>query len=72
MKNSDRQGFEMVDLMSFMCDIRNKDMGLKALKDAGAEAIKGIDIPGIVSGFFNSKKSNKNTQQSLDNYVNYF
>ena len=35
MKNSDRQAFEMVDLMSFMCDIRNKDMGLKALKDAG-------------------------------------
>ena len=35
MKNSERQAFEMVDLMSFMCDIRNKDMGLKALKDAG-------------------------------------
>ena len=35
MKNSDRQAYEMVDLMSFMCDIRNKDMGLKALKDAG-------------------------------------
>jgi hypothetical protein len=44
----------------------------QALKDAGAEAISGIDIPGIVSGFFNSKKSNKNAQQSLDNYVNYF
>ena len=28
----------------------------QALKDAGAEAISGIDIPGIVSGFFNSKK----------------
>ena len=35
MKNSERQAFELVDLMSFMCDIRNKDMGLKALKDAG-------------------------------------
>ena len=44
----------------------------QALKDAGAEAISGIAIPGIVSGFFNSKKANKNAQQSLDNYVNYF
>ena len=35
MKNSERKASEMVDLMSFMCDIRNKDMGLKALKDAG-------------------------------------
>lgn len=35
MKNSDRKASEMVELMSFMCDIRNKDMGLKALKDAG-------------------------------------
>jgi len=38
----------------------------QALKDAGAEAIKGIDIPGIVSGFFNSKKANKNSQTFLD------
>lgn len=45
---------------------------MQALKDAGAEAISGIDIPGIVSGFFNSKKSNTNAQQSLDDYVNYF
>ena len=44
----------------------------QALKDAGAEAISGIDIPGIVSGFFNSKKSNTNAQQSLNDYVNYF
>ena len=29
----------------------------QALKDAGAEAIKGINIPGLVSGFFNSKKA---------------
>lgn len=35
MKTSNKQAFEMVELMSFMCDIRNKDMGLKALKDAG-------------------------------------
>ena len=45
---------------------------MQALKDAGAEAISGIDIPGIVSGFFNSKKSNTNAQQSIDDYVNYF
>ena len=35
MQNSNRRASAMVDLMSFMCDIRNKDMGLKALKDAG-------------------------------------
>ena len=38
----------------------------QALKDAGAEAIKGIDIPGLVSGFFNSKKATKNPQTFLD------
>jgi len=31
--------------------------------------IKGIDIPGIVSGFFNSKKSSKDYGQMLDNYT---
>jgi len=41
----------------------------QALKDAGSEAIKGIDIPGIVSGFFNSKKSSKDYGQMLDNYA---
>lgn len=35
MKNSERRASELVELMSFMCDIRNKDMGLRALKDAG-------------------------------------
>jgi hypothetical protein len=40
----------------------------QALQDAGAAAIKGIDIPGIVSGFFNSKK-NKGSGQMLDNYA---
>ena len=31
----------------------------QALKDAGAQAIQGIDIPGIVSGFFDSKKAKR-------------
>jgi len=35
MKNSERRASELVELMSFMCDIRNKDMSLRALKDAG-------------------------------------
>ena len=38
----------------------------QALKDAGAEAIKGIDIPGLVSGFFNSQKANKDTYSILN------
>ena len=38
----------------------------QALKDAGAGALKNIDIPGVVSGFFNSKKANKNPQSFLD------
>ena len=38
----------------------------QALKDAGAEAIKGIDIPGLVSGFFNSQKANKDPYSFLN------
>ena len=37
----------------------------KALKDAGANAIASIDIPGLVSGFFDSRK-NKGSQTFLD------
>ena len=36
-----------------------------ALKDAGANAIASIDIPGLVSGFFDSRK-NKGAQTFLD------
>ncbi len=36
-----------------------------ALKEAGANAIANIDIPGIVSGFFDSRK-NKNSKTFLD------
>lgn len=35
MKESKRTTIELVDLMEFICDIRNKNMGMKALKDAG-------------------------------------
>ena len=35
MKESKRNPIDMVDLMEFICDIRNKNMGMKALKDAG-------------------------------------
>ena len=38
----------------------------QALRDAGAEAIKGIDIPGLVSGFFNSQKANKDPYSFLN------
>ena len=31
-----------------------------------AEAIKGIDIPGLVSGFFNSQKANKDPYSFLN------
>jgi hypothetical protein len=44
----------------------------QALRDASAKAIGSIDIEGLVSGFFDARKANKNAQQSLDNYVNYF
>ena len=37
----------------------------QALKDAGAAAIGSIDIPGLISGFFDSKKANKNPQTFL-------
>ena len=35
--------------------------GIKAnvVKDAGANAIASIDIPGLVSGFFDSRKANR-------------
>jgi len=38
----------------------------QALKEAGANALGNIDIPGLVSGFFDSKKANKNPQTFLD------
>tara|TARA_R100001443_G_scaffold43124_1_gene56260 strand:- start:988 stop:2049 length:1062 start_codon:yes stop_codon:yes gene_type:complete len=38
----------------------------QALRDAGAEAIKGINIPGLVSGFFNSQKANKDPYSFLN------
>ena len=40
----------------------------KALKEAGANAISNIDIPGLVSGFFDSRK-NKGSGQMLDAYA---
>ena len=42
----------------------------QALKDAGANALQNIDIPGLVSGFFNSRKPSKDYGQMLDNYTN--
>tara|TARA_B100001094_G_scaffold52350_1_gene47844 strand:+ start:207 stop:1268 length:1062 start_codon:yes stop_codon:yes gene_type:complete len=41
----------------------------QALKDAGANALQNIDIPGVVSGFFNSRKPSKDYGQMLDNYT---
>ena len=38
----------------------------QALKEAGANALGNIDIPGLISGFFDSKKANKNPQTFLD------
>ena len=35
MNNCDRDTNQMMELMSFICDIKNKDMGLQALKEAG-------------------------------------
>tara|TARA_Y100001938_G_scaffold91162_1_gene125073 strand:- start:731 stop:1780 length:1050 start_codon:yes stop_codon:yes gene_type:complete len=40
----------------------------QALRDAGANAIASIDIPGIVSGFFDSRK-NRGSGQMLDAYA---
>ena len=38
----------------------------QALKEAGANAIGSIDVPGLISGFFDSRKANKNPQTFLD------
>ena len=38
----------------------------QALKDAGANALGNIDIPGLVSGFFNAQKANKDPYSFLN------